>query len=308
MLVTLCGGVGAAKFLAGLTTVVDPRTVTAIVNTGDDLVLHGLMISPDLDTVTYTLAGLNNTETGWGVVGESWRTMGRLAELGGEAWFGLGDLDLATHLFRTERRRRGATLTEATAALTRSLGVEVTILPVTDDPIATKVTVEDGRVLDFQEYFVREHHAPRVAAVHVDGIEAAQPGPAVLDAIATASMVIVAPSNPVVSLSPVLGVAGVRDAIAARRDACVAISPIVGGRALKGPAADMLDALDGAASVVAVAARYRELAATLVIDHADAHLTSAVAEAGMVPVVADTIMVDDAAAAALARVVLGATA
>jgi LPPG:FO 2-phospho-L-lactate transferase len=265
------------------------------------------MISPDLDTVTYTLADLNDTERGWGVTGESWRTMGRLAELGGAAWFNLGDLDLATHLFRTQRRLDGATLSEATAALTRAMGVDVHVVPVTDDPIATKVTVADGRVLDFQTYFVAERHAPVVTAVTVDGLDRAVPAPGVLPVIAEASAIVLAPSNPVVSLGPLLGVDGVANAVAARRADVVAISPIVGGQALKGPAAAMLTSLDGDASVVAVAERYRHLAATLVIDHADAHLAAAVAEAGMVPLVTDTIMVDVDAAANLARTVLGAT-
>ncbi len=304
MLVTLCGGVGAAKFLQGLVAVVDPPSVTAIVNTGDDLILHGLMISPDLDTVTYTLAGINNTETGWGIVGETWRTMERLGQLGGASWFSLGDLDLATHLFRTELRRGGATLTAATAALTAALDVPVRLLPVTDDPIATKVTVADGRVLDFQEYFVKHRHALPVTAVHVEGLDVAHPGPQVLKVLGEARGIIIAPSNPVVSLGPLLGVAGVTEAVIARRDHTVAISPIVGGTAIKGPAADMLQALDGSSSVVTIAERYRTLASTLVIDTADAHLAGAVGEAGMVPVVTNTIMETPAAAADLARAVL----
>jgi len=306
VLVTLCGGVGAAKFLQGLVDVVDPTSVTAIVNTGDDLILHGLMISPDLDTVTYTLAGINNTVTGWGIVGETWRTMERLGQLGGASWFSLGDLDLATHLFRTELRRGGATLTEATAALTAALGISIRLLPVTDDPIATKVTVDDGRVLDFQEYFVKHRHALPVTAVHVDGLDTARPGPDVLDAIGAARGVIIAPSNPVVSLGPLLGVAGVTEAVEARRAHTIAISPIVGGSAIKGPAADMLHALDGSSSVVTVAERYRSLARTLVIDAVDAHLAGAVGEAGMVPIVTNAIMDTPAAAADLARTVVAA--
>lgn len=305
MIVTLCGGVGAARFLAGLVQVVDESEIVAIVNTGDDLVLHGLSISPDLDTVSYTLSGLNNTETGWGVKGETWRAMQRLSELGGESWFSLGDLDLATHLFRSQLLAQGATLTEATDALRRAMGIGVKLLPMSDQPVATKVTSrETGAELDFQEYFVRHHHEPRLSAIRFAGAETAQPGPEVLSSIAAADRVIIAPSNPLVSLGPILAVPGIAPALKARRADTVAISPIVAGTALKGPAADMLEDLGHEVSVVGVARLYAPYAATFVIDEQDAHHRAAVAELGMECVVTNTVMDSSEIAASLARVTI----
>jgi LPPG:FO 2-phospho-L-lactate transferase len=302
VIVTLCGGVGAARFLAGLVQVVDESEIVAIVNTGDDLVLHGLSISPDLDTVSYTLAGLNNTETGWGVKGETWRAMQRLSELGGESWFSLGDLDLATHLFRSQLLAQGATLTEATNALRQAMGIGVKLLPMSDQPVATKVTSrETGTELDFQEYFVRHHHEPRLSAIRFAGAETAQPGPEVLASIALASRVIIAPSNPLVSLGPILAVAGIADALQRRRADTVAISPIVAGTALKGPAADMLEDLGQEVSVVGVARLYAPYAATFIIDEQDADHETAITELGMNCVVTNTVMDSSEIAASLAR-------
>ncbi len=307
MLVALAGGVGAARLLSGLVQVVDPASLTAVVNTGDDLVLHGLHISPDIDTVTYTLAGLDNRETGWGVADESWRVMEELEALGGEAWFRLGDRDLATHLYRTHRLATGATLSQVTAELARARGVGVRLLPMSDDPVRTRLTLAaDDTEVAFQEYFVRRRHAVAVTAVRFDGAEAARPAPGVLEALAGAGRVVVCPSNPVVSIGPVLAVPGVAPALAARRSDVVAVSPIVAGAALKGPADRLLTELGQEASVVGVARAYAPWCATLVVDQADGALAGAVEAEGVRCIVAPTVMSDPARAAALAEVVLGA--
>ncbi len=214
MIVTLAGGVGAAKMLSGLIQVVDPAQVTAVVNVGDDLVLHGLEISPDLDTVTYTLAGAIDPDRGWGLAEESWQAMDLLRRYGGEAWFGLGDRDLGTHLYRTARRRAGATLTEVTAEIAAAWDLGLRIVPVTDDELRTRVTITgDGgepQEISFQEYFVGRQHSVPVQAVRFEGAEAARPGPGVLEALEGAERVVIAPSNPIVSIGPVLAVPGVR--------------------------------------------------------------------------------------------------
>lgn len=305
----IAGGVGAAKMLDGIVRVVDPARVTAIANVGDDLVLHGLRISPDLDTITYTLAGQNNTETGWGLTGETWQAMAMVGRYGGVDWFALGDRDLGTHLFRTHRLGEGATLTEVTAEITAAWDLGLRLLPVTDDPLRTMLTLaegpEAGTEITFQEYFVQRRHSVAVSSVRFDGAEAARPGPAVLDAIASADVVVIAPSNPLVSIDPVLAVPGVRAAIEARRDAVVGVSPIIAGAALKGPADRLLRELGLESSAAEIARLYAPLAATLVIDEADAGLADVVAAAGVRPIVAPTIMRDPEVASALARTVLG---
>jgi len=302
----LAGGVGAAKFLAGLVRVVEPGRITVIGNVGDDLELHGLHVSPDLDTVTYTLAGQVNPETGWGLAGESWQAMEMLGRYGGPHWFRLGDRDLGTHLYRTGRLQEGATLSEVTAEIARAWGLALRILPATDDRLRTMLTLAGtGEEVDFQSYFVDRRHDVAVGAVRFDGADVATPAPRVLDAIVTADMVVCAPSNPIVSIGPVLAVPGVRDAVAARRDQVVAVSPIVAGAALKGPADRMLSELGHDSSVVGVARLYRQWCATLVVDEADAASVGAVEAEGMRCVVAPTIMRDPDAAAALARTVLG---
>ena len=303
--VVIAGGVGAAKFLRGLVQVVEPRSVTAVVNVADDFRLHGLAISPDLDTVTYTVSDQVNPETGWGRVGESWRVMEELDRYGGETWFSLGDLDLALHLFRTQRLSEGATLREISSEVAAAWKLGLDLLPVSNDPIATKLEV-DGSDIDFQDYFVARKHDVAITAVRFEGIENAAPAPGVLDAINTADTIVLAPSNPIVSIGPVISVPGVRDALAARRERVVAMSPIVGGAALKGPAARMLTELGHDASAVGVARLYRDLASVLVIDDADADLAAAVAAEGMRPFVTDTIMSDPERAADIARTTLGA--
>jgi LPPG:FO 2-phospho-L-lactate transferase len=304
MITALAGGVGAARLLRGMVEVVDPAEITAVVNVGDDTDLHGLHISPDLDTVMYTLADAINPETGWGLAGESWHVMEALELLGGVTWFNLGDRDLATHCYRTQRLSEGATLGTVTAELAERFGVHVRLVPVTDDPLRTRVLLEDGAEVGFQEYFVKLHHDVAVRQVRFEGAEHADPGPGVLAAIADASTIVVCPSNPVVSIDPVLAVPGVTEALTARRDRTVAISPIVAGAALKGPADRLLVEMGFESSVVGVARWYARLASTLVIDEADADLAPAVEAEGVRCVVAPTIMSDVARSAALARVVL----
>jgi LPPG:FO 2-phospho-L-lactate transferase len=298
--------VGAARFVRGLVDVVDPAEVVAVVNTGDDAVLHGLHVSPDLDTVTYTLAGAISRERGWGLEGETWAAMEALARYPSRlAWFGLGDRDLATHLFRTQRLGDGATLSAVTAEITAAWGVAVTVLPVTDDRVETLMDVTDEGEIGFQDYFVRRQHSVAVRGVRFRGAEGAKPAPGVLDALAAAGVVVICPSNPIVSIGPLLAVPGVRDAVVARRDRVVAISPIVAGAALKGPADRLLAELGHEVSVVGVARLYAPLAATLVVDDADAALAPAVEAAGMRCVVTPTVMRGPAEAAALAMAVLG---
>ncbi|HEC10330.1 MAG TPA: 2-phospho-L-lactate transferase [Acidimicrobiales bacterium] len=301
---TLAGGVGAARFLSGLTSVRPAGSCDAIVNVADDFDLHGLHISPDLDTITYTLGGLVNPETGWGRSGETWNVMDELARLGGESWFRLGDRDLAVHLYRTQRLRAGADLATVTAELTASLGVSARLIPVTGDRLRTVIGLPGGETIDFQDYFVARRHSVSVADIIFEGAGTARPSPGVLESIRTARSVVIAPSNPLVSIAPVLAVAGVRDAVAARRESVVAVSPIIGGKAVKGPAARMLTEMGHEASALGVARLYRDLAATMVIDTRDADLAAAVEDLGMRCVVTETMMTDPGRSADLAGTVL----
>ncbi len=333
MLAVLAGGVGAARLLTGVVQVVDPSEVVAIVNTGDDMTLHGLYISPDVDTVLYTLAGLHNPATGWGLATESWVTMSELERLGGETWFRLGDRDLATHLYRTQRLADGVALHQVTDEIARARGVVVRVLPMSDDAVRTRLvlaedaggvddvgvddvgvddvgavgTIGAGTEIAFQQYFVRLRHAVAVRSVRFEGASAARPAPGVLDAIGEAETVVVSPSNPVVSIGPILAVPGVRKALVDRREQVVAVSPIVAGAALKGPADRLLTELGYEASVVGVARVHAEWVGTLVIDEQDAHLKDAVEAEGVRAVVAPTIMSSTQIAASLATVVLDAT-
>ena len=306
MIVVVAGGVGAARFLRGLVRIVDPSDVTVIVNTGDDTVFHGLHVSPDIDTVTYTVAGAIDPERGWGLAGETWTAMEalkRYANVGALTWFNLGDRDLATHLWRSGRLREGATLTEVTGELAAAWGLGVTMLPMSNDPVSTFVETLEG-TLPFQEYFVKKQHSVAISQVVLRGIEGATPAPGVLDALARADTIVVAPSNPLVSIGPVLAVAGVREALVARRDRVVAISPIVAGAALKGPADRMLSELGHEPSVVGVARLYREFAGTLIVDHADSASADLVRAEGIACVVTDTIMAKPGVTEALARTAL----
>ena len=311
----LAGGYGAARFLGGLVRVCEPKAVTAVVNCGDDIVLGGLHISPDLDTVTYCLAGELNPDAGWGLRNESWQALETLRRLGGQSWFGLGDRDLGTHLYRTQRLAEGAPLSVITAELATRWGTEVRLLPVTDDRLRTRVTIDRGAEgsggatrteIGFQEYFVRLRHAVAVRSVRFAGAERARPAPGVLSAISDAAAVVIAPSNPIVSIGPVLAVPGVRRAVTERREHTVAISPIVAGSALRGPAGRLMTELGHEASVVGVARLYAPVAAALVIDSEDAPLASAVEAEGIRCIVTPTIMHTPDDAAALARTTLAA--
>ena len=313
MIAVLAGGVGAARYLAGLVQVMAPEQVVAVVNTADDLWLHGLRVCPDLDTVTYTLAGAIDADRGWGLAGETWRAIDALARFSavappgstaGSTWFRLGDTDLATHLYRTARLTEGAGLAEVTAEVARAWGVGPHLLPMSEEPVETRLTVAEGGELSFQEYFVHRRHDVAVSAVRFAGIEHASPGPGVLEALQGASRVVIAPSNPIVSIGPVLAVPGVAELLAARRRDVVAVSPIVAGAALRGPADRLMSGLGHEASVVGVAGLYAAVAGTLVVDRADAGRAEEVEAAGMRCVVGPTVMHGAAEAAELARITL----
>lgn len=308
----LAGGVGAARFLRGLVRVVPPEQVTAVVNTGDDDRFHGLAVSPDLDTVTYTLAGAEHPEQGWGLADETFTTMGALDRYDRATWFRLGDRDLATHLFRTERLAAGATLSQVTAEISQSWNVASTLLPMSDDPVSTRLTVARAggvvRELAMQEWFVRERTEPTVSAVRFDGAERARPAPGVLSVLSSADTIFICPSNPIISIAPILAVPGIRDLLIERRDRVVGISPIIAGRSVKGPADRLMSGLGLDVSCVGVARLYSEFCATLVIDAGDAERAAEVESAGVRAVVADTLMTDARVAAALARHTLDAVA
>jgi LPPG:FO 2-phospho-L-lactate transferase len=303
VITVLAGGVGAARFLAGLVRVADPSQITAVVNVGDDLELHGLRISPDLDTIVYTLAGAIDVDRGWGLAGESWQAMETLDRYGGITWFRLGDRDLGTHLYRTSRLREGAGLTTVAGEIARAWGLEITLLPATEDVLRTRVTLPDhgGIEVGFQEYFVERRHDVRVSAIRFDGANEAVPAPGVLAALLDSEGIVIAPSNPLVSIAPVLAVPGIRATVEARRDQVVAISPIVAGAALKGPADRLMRELGHEASVVGVARLYAPMASVLLVDEADADQRSAVEAEGMRCVVTPTVMSGPEEAAALGR-------
>lgn len=265
----LAGGIGASKFLVGLKEVMPAEDITVIGNTGDDIELLGLRICPDLDTVTYTLAGLVNQEVGWGIAGDTFESLKWLTRYGEASWFNLGDRDLATHLYRSSQLRLGNLLTEVTDRIRSSLGVRSRILPMNDSYTPTRVVTDEGE-MHFQEYFVRRKCEPRVKEVRFDGIESSQPAAGVLDAILGADVVIVCPSNPVISIGPILAVPGVRDALRRTQATVVGITPIIGGRALKGPTADMLRDLGHEVSATGVAEIYRDFVDMFVVDEADA--------------------------------------
>lgn len=302
----LAGGVGAAKFLSGLVQVVPPAEVTAVVNTGDDIVLHGLRISPDLDTVTYTLAGAVNPETGWGLRGETWAAMEALDRYSGQTWFRLGDRDLATHLFRTQRLSEGASLDQVTAEITRAWGLGLSLLPMTNQRVETRITLKDGTERGFQEWFVGQRHATAVSSVAFQGASESEPAPGVIEAIETADVLVVCPSNPIVSIGPLLAVPGIADALAARRDDCVAISPIVAGKALKGPADALMSDLGHASSVAGVARLYAKFTSVLLVDDSDLGLAPEVEAEGLRCVVTPTVMSGPDQARDLARATLAA--
>jgi LPPG:FO 2-phospho-L-lactate transferase len=315
MIAVLCGGVGAARFLAALARVVDPVDTVGIVNTGDDTVMHGLAISPDLDTVTYTLADAIDPGRGWGLADESWRAMEALqryaavrptGSLAAPTWFNLGDRDLATHFYRTARLAEGATLSEVTREICVAWRVRQRLVPMSDDTVSTVVTLADGGDVSFQEYFVKLQHGVAVTSVQFARASEAELSPGLADVLNAADCVVIAPSNPIVSIGPIRALRDVDPILANRRGSVVAISPIVGGAALKGPADRMMRELGHEPSVVGVARMYAPIAATLVIDPVDAHLVDAVEAAGMRAVVTPSVMTTPEIGSELARVSLRA--
>ncbi|HEV3331986.1 MAG TPA: 2-phospho-L-lactate transferase [Bryobacteraceae bacterium] len=302
-IVALAGGVGAARFLDGLVRVLPPERLFIIGNTADDAEIHDLHISPDLDTVTYTLAGLADPQRGWGIRGDRFHCLEALGRLGGETWFQLGDRDLATHLYRTTRMRQGATLTQVTAEITTALDVRSTLVPMSDDRVRTRICTAAGE-LEFQTYFVKRRARDRVAAVRFEGAGEAAPAAGILAAIAEAEAIIVCPSNPFISVGPILAIPGIREALAQRRERVAAISPIVGGRALKGPAAAMMKSMKMRPAAAEVAKLYADFVNLFVLDQVDRKQAAAVQELGMQPVVTGTIMHGLRERKALARVVV----
>ena len=318
MICVLAGGVGAARFLRGLVQVVPAHDITAIVNTGDDTVLHGLSISPDLDTVTYTLASAIDPVRGWGLENESWTAMSALARFvevrpqdssAAPTWFNLGDKDLATHFYRTARLQEGATLAQVTSEISQSFGVDVHLVPMSNDRVSTFVTLANdcaagpsGTEITFQEYFVKHQHSVAVSAVRFAGASTASA--LGLDTLNSAQTVVIAPSNPLVSIAPLRALHGVDAALTKRRESVVAISPIIAGAALKGPADRLMTELGHESSVVGVAKLYAPICGTLIIDSADAHLASKVEAEGMRCVVVDTVMSTPEKSKHLARTTL----
>jgi LPPG:FO 2-phospho-L-lactate transferase len=294
VILALAGGVGGAKLADGLARSLAPRDLAIAVNTGDDFEHLGLRISPDLDTVMYTLAGIANPVTGWGQAGETWAFMGTLEKLGGPSWFRLGDRDLATNVERTQRLRRGDTLSTVTRALCERLGIRHGLIPMSDDPVPTKVRTDQGW-LDFQHYFVREQCRPALREIRYQGAETARPADALERALGSVALegVVICPSNPYLSVSPILALTGVREAVRASR-AVIAVSPIVGGEAIKGPAAKIMHEFGLEVSALGIARWYEGLASTLVIDRIDAALAPRIEALGMKAVVTDTIMRDAA--------------
>jgi LPPG:FO 2-phospho-L-lactate transferase len=295
----LAGGVGGAKLASGLQDVLSPGDLSVVVNTADDFDLWGLQICPDLDTVMYTLAGISNPETGWGIAGETFEALNMVERYGEEAWFKLGDRDLATHLLRTHRLRSGETLTEVTAAISGALGTESAVLPMSDDPVSTVLETPAGR-LEFQEYFVRRAQRDEVLGIELRGIEDARPTEGVLAAIGSADAIVFCPSNPVVSIGPVLALPGTREALASSSAPKVAVSPIVGGRALKGPADRMLASLGHEVSATGVARMYAGLVDGMVIDSTDEGERAGIEAAGMRVLATGAVMRDDEDRARLA--------
>ena len=305
MILALAGGVGGAKLAKGLAEVLGPRELTIVVNTGDDFEHLGLNISPDLDTVMYTLAGISDALRGWGLAGESWNFMEQLETLGGETWFRLGDRDLATHVQRTRCLREGLSLSRATQSLCASLGVAHAIVPMSDDPVRTLVHTAAG-VLGFQDYFVRQRAEPMVTRLEYSGADAARMAEGFREALNDSGLraVIICPSNPHLSIAPILALPGVREALTRRRVPAIAVSPIVAGQAIKGPAAKIMRELGSEPSSLAVARFYEGLLDGLVVDRADAALAGAIERCGMQCFVTDTVMREPGNRAALARRVL----
>jgi LPPG:FO 2-phospho-L-lactate transferase len=303
MIVVLAGGVGAAKFLEGVVQTSPPEQVTAVVNTGDDFVLHGLNISPDIDIVTCTLANLIDRQQGWGILGDTTACMDWLAKLGGPNWFKLGDRDLALHIRRTALLREGWSLSQVTDSFRRALGVQVRIVPMSDDPAPTHILTDAGE-FHFEEYFVQRRAEDTIQGIRLHAAGAAQPAPGLLELIATADVVMIAPSNPIVSVGPILALPGLREALRATAAPVVAVSPIVGGAAIKGPAAPLMRAAGHEVSALGIAHIYADLIDALVIDQVDADLAAPITDLGLAVAVTDTIMRGTVEKANLAATVL----
>ncbi|MFV1990177.1 MAG: 2-phospho-L-lactate transferase [Acidimicrobiales bacterium] len=303
--VVLAGGVGAARMIRALSGVMPASDITAIVNVGDDFCLHGLSISPDLDTITYTLAGANNDDLGWGLKGETWAAMDALQRYGGETWFGLGDRDLATHLYRSERISQGATLSQVTSEITSAWHIRQHLLPMSDDPVRTMLQSE-GQLgeLSFQEYFVKHRHSVPIRSVRFDGATEAAAAPGVVEAITEAERIIVAPSNPIVSIAPLLALDSLRTALEQRREDIVAVSPLIGGKALKGPADRLMRELGLTSNAVGVAELYKSWVGKIVIDEADSDSLGSIKALGVQVEATRTVMSDPGVAQSLSEVVL----
>ena len=301
--VVLSGGVGAARFLSGLVQAMDEGEITVISNTGDDGIFFGLYVSPDIDTVLYTLAGLVNPKTGWGVANDTFATLGELQALGNSAWFNLGDRDFATHIYRTMLLRQGETLSTATARLAEARGLRCTVLPMSDDRVETQFETNEG-LLPFQEYMVKHHCQVDVSGIRFVGADTARPAPGVVEAIRLAERIIIAPSNPLISIGTILAVKEIRAAMQEAKDRVVAISPIVGGSAIKGPAAKLMQGLGYEASAAGVAKIYRPFAEYMVIDRQDEVLLPEIEALGMRVIATDTIMASSQRKKALAQAAL----
>jgi LPPG:FO 2-phospho-L-lactate transferase len=305
MIVVLSGGVGGARFLQGVVQVVPQQQITVISNTGDDREFYGLHVSPDIDIVLYSLAGIVDATNGWGIRDDTYNTMQQLTRYGNEDWFLLGDRDLATHIHRTNLLRQGKTLSEVTDNLRTQLGLDLRVLPMSDQPVATHIQTPAG-LLHFEEYLVKHRSAEDVQDVVFVGASEAKPAPGVLDAIKQADAILIAPSNPIVSVGTILAVPGIHDALHEASGMVIAISPIVGGAPIKGPADKIMRGLGLEVSAVGVTRCYRDFLDVMIIDEQDAHLTREIEDLGIPVVVTDTIMRDDATKAALARTALQA--
>jgi LPPG:FO 2-phospho-L-lactate transferase len=301
----LAGGIGASKLLLGLSHEMPAKDITIIANTGDDIELFGLRVCPDIDTIVYTLAGVINESTGWGISDDSFEFLKWIARYDGAGWFNIGDRDLATHVYRTSQLRAGKSLGKITDEIRRSLGVESVVLPMTDSYTPTRIETDEGE-MHFQEYFVRRRCEPRVRKIRFENLESADPAPGVIDAILQADVIIICPSNPFISIGPILSTPGVREALRKTGAEVVAISPIVGGRALKGPAADMLRDLGYEVSASEVAALYQDFLDLFVVDDADASLKYRIEEVGVRVLVTNTVMTTLEDKRRLARFVMDA--
>ena len=301
----LAGGVGGAKLALGLSRILPPEQLTVVVNTGDDETFHGLHVSPDLDTMLYTLAGISNPETGWGIAGETFNALDMLTKYGSDTWFNLGDRDLATHIRRTQLLREGATLSEVTGELCRRLGVSHPLVPMSDLPVRTFLETDLGE-LAMQEYFVRHRSEPAVSGVIYRGASEARPSNGFVNALDRADLVVICPSNPMLSTGPILALPGVRERLAARSEGRirVAVSPIIGGQAVRGPAAKIMTELGHEATCLGVADLYKDICDVFLIDDQDKGLIPSIADLGMEPVVAPILMETEEDKVALARLIL----